>query len=361
MTTLQIAAQERALRRAVAYQPFIRECRDIVDASHHVRIDRAAVETYAAALSVPGFIPGWAEYLTPRNRSLWARTHDFIELAINVSINAGYLYHGEDGTTQKWAIDGSGDAALCATMDKVRAMGAIPGLDLKSPDAVVERLSPVFNTVPFAAQRLQIWQGFANEKTVSALRDLLYSTRSTVRSKQHHFTFDHLKALSEINPLGFGEDPFLKKAALLPILFAGVAHNRIAPGSVTMEPFCAADYRVPQTDHNIGLLRLSDELVARLEAEELMQQSDQAVTDIRASSWVINDMILTRRPDLQAYHLDGEKWFAGRLFDRTEAELKESHRSLRRAFERIGRESGFNEPGFLRRATKPMAVSTMRF
>lgn len=361
MAALEVRAQERALRRASAYLPFVAVCRDIVESSDHVRLDKKAVESYAASLRVPDYVPGWEEYLTPRNRSLWARTHDFVELAVNTSINAGYLYRAPDGTTAKWEIGGSGDAALSVKMDIVRNMGALPGLHLKSPDEVLEKLSPVFNGIPFADLRLQIWQGWADDGAVAALRDLLYSTRPTTRSKQHHFTFDHLKALAEINPLGFGEDPFLKKAALLPILFAGVAHHKIAPGSVTMEPFCAADYRVPQTDHNIGLLRLSDELVERLEAEALMPQSDPMVTDIRASSWVINDMILRQRPDLQSYHLDGEKWFAGRLFDKPVDALKESHRHARHALEKIGGESGFNEKGFTRKATKPMAVQTMRF
>lgn len=361
MVSIDTSVHEQALRQATAYRPFVAVCRDIVKSSNHVRIDKGAVEAYAASLRVPDYIPCWGEYLTPRNKSIWARTHDFIELAINVSINAGYLYRASDGATAKWELDGSGAAALRAKMDVVRNMGALPGLQLKTPDAVVERLSPVFNGVPFADLRLQIWQGFAGKKPVSALRDLLYSTRRTVGAKQHHFTFDHLKALAEINPVGFGEDPFLKKAALLPILFAGVAHNKIMPGSVTMEPFCVADYRVPQTDHNIGLLRMSDELIARLDAGELMHQSDPMVTDIRASSWVINDMILNLRPDIQPYHIDGEKWFAGRLFDRPVELLKDSHRAIRHTLEKIGCESGFSEKGFVRKAKKPMSVQTMRF
>lgn len=358
---LVTSSYERALRRATCYSEFMRVCHDIVETSDHVRIDRKAVDTYAASLSVPNFINGWDDYVTPRNKSLWSRSHDFVELAVNTSVNAGYLYRSADGKTAKWELNGSGAAMLVAKMNEVRNMGALPAIHLKTPDEVCARLSDVFNGAPFAQERLAIWGELAQPRVISGLRELLYSTREHTKGKQHHFSFDHIKGLADMCPAGFGEDPFLKKAALLPILYAGLAHNKIAPGSVTMDPVCAADYRLPQTDHNIGLLRLSDDLVDRLDKEELMHQGDRAVMDMRAATWVINDLTLASRPDLQSYYLDGDKWFAGRLFDKPIDALDEKKQKIRKGLESISQNSGFDEPGFNRKASKPMAVYTMRF
>jgi hypothetical protein len=361
MRDLQTARYESALRSALSYNRFIRICRDIVDSSSFVRIDKKAVDAYAASLRVPDYVPGWDDYVTPRNKSLWARTDDFIELAASTVINAGYFYRGDDGSTQKWELNGSGSAALMERMAIARARNAIPAVHLKDPAEIDARLSDLFNGASFADRRYAIWAEMATPKVAQGLRDILYRTRKTTRSKEHHFTFDHIRALADLMPQGFGEDPFLKKAALLPILFAGLAHNKIGPNSVTMEKFCAADYRVPQTDHNIGLLRLHDDVISCVESQNLLHESSAMVTDIRASSWVINDMILTTRPDLQAHHLDGEKWFAGRLFDKPMDQLDEKKQKLRAIFEKIGQESGFNEKAFMRKANLSIAVPTMRF
>lgn len=361
MSRTTVAAYEYQLRTTTCLRDFMAVCQDIVDTSEHVRINRKAVDAYAATLRVPDFIPDWKDYLTPRDKRIWSLTADFIELAANTSINAGYLYQDANGRTAKWEVGGSGAAALGARMDAVRNMGALPALDLKSPEAVYESLRPVFGDTPFAERRLSIWAELARPHVAAGLRDLLYSTRPAVRAKQHHFSFDHLRALGVLSPQGFGEDPFLKKAALLPILFAGVAHHKAGPGSVTMDPFCAADYRVPQTDHNIGLVRFSDALVARLNAEEMMAENDRMVMDVRASSWVITAQTLSARPDIQAHHLDGEKWFAGRLFDKAPGDLDPKKLKIRTSLESIGHESGFYARGFMQRATKPMAVASMRF
>jgi hypothetical protein len=148
---------------------------------------------------------------------------------------------------------------------------------------------------------------------------------------------------------------------LLPILYAGLAHNKIAPDSVTTDAIVAADYRVPQTDHNMGLLRFSDALVDRLDSGELMGEDDPMVAEIRATTWVLNVDTLALRPDLQSHHLDGEKWFAGRLFDKPFEKLDEKKQRMRQRLEAFGQSSGFQEDGFMRRSGKAMAVASMRF
>lgn len=209
------------LRQATTRKDFVAACAHYFDTGYHVKIDSKAVDAYARSLRVPSFIPGWDDYLSKRNKSLWSRTDDFIELAVSTSINAGYLYKDAEGKTAKWEVNGSGAQALVGKMNDVRAMQALPALHLKTPEAVNARLSDIFNTVPHGAERLLIWAELAQPKVREGLRDILYSTRSNPRSKQHHFGFDHIRALADLCPHGFGDDPFLKKAMLLPMLFAG--------------------------------------------------------------------------------------------------------------------------------------------
>lgn len=184
----------------------------------------------------------------------------------------------------------------------------------------------------------------------------------------YHIDFKNLKQVAKISPDGFAEDPFLKKAALLPIMFAGYAG---AEGvDVELDTIIPADYRVPQTWHNIGILRLSDEFVKQVEEGRLFDENDAMVTELRAATVLAGEEIVSRaKPRLladenflyQIHHVDGEAWFAGRLFDKAPEELDDKKRAIRDSFEKIGQESGFSEPGFMKRTQKPMNVSTMRF
>jgi hypothetical protein len=62
------------------------------------------------------------------------------------------------------------------------------------------------------------------------------------------------------------------------------------------------------------------------------------------------------------HHLDGEKWFVGRLFDKPMDQLDEKKQRLRTLFEKIGQESGFSEKAFMRsKAGLSIAVPTMWF
>jgi hypothetical protein len=358
-----VARFERALRNAKTKKDFVDACRSYT--TPDVMVDKKALNNYASNIYKPSFIPAWDEYTKPGQTI----EKDFLELAASTCINAGYLYSDANGNTQKWEIDGSGAAALLAKMDEVRNISAIPGIDILDPAKLKNTLSNTFNNIPFENERLEIWEelasiaGSAKVSTVLDMAKILNMIGAADKDKKsvYHFDFESLRDLASALPKGFGADPYLKKAALLPILFAGRAHNKVSEDSVTMDIIIPSDYRVPQTLHNIGVLRFSDNLVDTLDSGTLLDEDDHYVAQIRAKTIVAVEDILALRNDLQMHHVDGELWFAGRLFDTDSSKLDEKKTKIKDGLEAIKTSSSFKKKGFTKNTKQPMNVSTMRF
>jgi hypothetical protein len=358
MTNIQ--SFEDQLRAAPTKEAFLATCRSLE--TPDVMIDREALSLYAANLYKPKVIGDWKDYLTPDNKNLLI---DFVELAVSTVQQGGYLYTGQDGTIQKWEIDGSGAKALLSKMDEVRNAKALPYIDLQDAIAVRATLRDTFNGTPYGRERLELWAELGRAAYPDTLKEIFADSVSAAsaagKNTRYHFDFNSLKKLAEYFPKGLGEDPFMKKAALLPILFAGVAHNKQAPDSVSLDIIAPADYRAPQTLHNIGILRYSDRLVEALESKALLDEGDSFVTQIRAQNVIAVEEILSARPDLQMHHIDGELWFAGRLFDVPTESLDEKKQKMKSGLEKPRTQSSFAQPGFGRTTGQPMNVATLRF
>lgn len=373
-------ASVRALRAAATFDAFLAACEDIVRSARHVAIDDAALGAYADSLRKPAFIPAWEDYLSDRviDRGNGAYIADkdarlkaaLFELAQNCSVNAGYTYPGADGVTRKWERGGSGAAALQDTLKNLWAHAAVPGVTQTDADIARAVMRPLLSHVPekaFREERLRILSAFADAHSAGYLDYALSRARQTDGSLR----FDYRTALflGESNPRGFQEDPFRKKLMLLPVMFASYAHSEGV--KVALDIPVPADYRVPQTLHNIGVLRLSPPIVRGIENGKLFGEDHDAVTELRAASVVAVERILQRARTrlaaehpgfrLEVNHLDADLWFAGRLFDKAPAELDEKKQKIRAGLEAIGKSSGFSKPGFTARTDKAINVYTMRF
>ncbi len=311
---------------------------------HHsgIKIDKESLENYARQIVLPKFIPDWKDYLHPESCNLDI-SEAFFDLAVNASQNAGYYYE-RDGVMQKWEKEGSGAAALVELHQEFYAQGIMPRLTFYADLQALEK--EVFvRDLPFAEIRTKIYQEFANVCKAKSL-ETEFNTQCKAKDKDaYHFSFESIVRIAQIFSNGFGEDPFLKKAFLLPILFAGYAHAKGI--EVTMDTCAPADYRLPQTLNNIGILRLSDDLIDRIEAKTLTPEDVDA---IRAATVVAVNVIRELRPDLQMHHIDGELWFAGR-----------KNNSLDQFWNTIGAQSNFKQDGFTNRTYEPMQFKTMRF
>ena len=373
-------ASVRALRGAATYDAFLRACETIVKNARHVRIDDAALDAYADSVRKPAFIPAWEDYLSDRiidrGNGQYIKDKDarlkaaLFELAQNCSVNAGYTYAGDDGVTRKWERGGSGAAALQDTLKKLWAHAAVPGVTQTDADIASAVMRPLLADVPekaFREERISILSAFADAHSAGYLDYALNRARQPDGSLR--FDYRTTLFLGESNPRGFQEDPFRKKLMLLPVMFASYAHSEGV--AVELDIPVPADYRVPQTLHNIGVLRLSPHLVGGIEKGKLFGEDHDAVTELRAASVIAVERILQRARTrlatahpgfrLEVNHLDADLWFAGRLFDKAAHELDEKKQKIRNGLEAIGQGSGFNKPGFTARTDRAINVYTMRF
>ncbi|MGZ9108935.1 MAG: queuosine salvage family protein [Micavibrio sp.] len=346
---------ETLLRAAPSKGVFLDTCRQ--RRTPDVIIEYASLRAYAATLKPLPSADIWGAYLG-RNRLLKT---DFKELAVSTVQQGGYLYE-ESGAVKCWSVGKDEIRALLDKVDSARDQHLLPGVQQKNPRRVIRDLGDHFADAPFAAARLDLWAELAepdNQRKLSAVFER--AKKGTGKDRRYHFDFASLKGLAEALPKGLGDDPFLKKASLLCILFAGVAAAKKRPVPVTLDLIVPADWRDPQTLHNAGALRYSDALVERLNAGALLAENDPFVTQIRAATVVAGHDILNYRRDLTLQDVDGALWLAGRLFDGPASGLSPADAEARAALEAIGKRSPFSAKGFQQIATRAMNVSTMRF
>jgi len=351
---MDIPSFERDLRQATSKKDFLDACAALP--SPDVRIDPDSLSRFIEALPQPAAPYSWDPYLSTGK----GLQHDFIELAISTVQQGGYLYEDNAGLVRMWQADGSEVKALLNVMDRVRNMGALPALHLRDRAVARKTLRYVFDKAPFARERMTLWTEMAGPDIAAKLITVLDQCFNPAKG-QWHFGFGDIKTLAKILPKGLGEDPFLKKASLLPILFAGVAHHKYAPDCVTLDIISPADWRNPQTFHGAGVLRYSDEAVRILNSNILLPERHPLVAQIRAKTHLVMEEILQRQRAMQMQHLDGYVWMTGRLFDVPLDNLAGKDRDARCQVESIRAASDFDIPGFCRVAHRPMNVKTMRF
>lgn len=370
----------RALRHVQTTREFVNLCAQIIEHSPLVKIDEKALNNYADSLRKPAFLPDWHDYLSDRiiNRNSENYIKDqqermraaMFELAQNCAINGGYIYRGADGKIKKWARDGSGAAALQQSLKTLWAHAAVPGVTKHDPVSARAAMEPLWQDIPeqaFRNERLGLLAAFAEAQAQNFLNYGYGLARRN--TKRFHFDYRTTMIMGESNVLAFHEDPFRKKLLLLPVLFASYAASE--GEDVQLDLPIPADYRVPQTLHNMGVLRLNAALARTIEAGQLFSADDPAVTSLRAASVVAADKILQRvRARLTAEHpgfrfelnhLDADLWQAGRLFDKKPAALDAEKQQRRATLESFGKASNFHDPAFKGRAAKPINVHTLRF
>ena len=322
-----------------------------------VVIDDDALDRYVQTLRPPRGLAPWSEYIG-KNETL---EQDFIELAVSTVQQGGYLYEDPaTGRALKWEINGSGSKALLSKMDQARNAGILPALHIQDPKEARSVLKDFFKDAPFAKERLDLWCEIAAPESVARLKAVFNSAAKNDGS--FSFDFRHTLALRDALPRGL-KDPFLKKAGLIPLLFAGVAASKGV--KVDVDGVLPADYRLPQTGHNVGILRFSQRLVDILEANIVVTDKHPVVAQIRAQIILAGEKILqkqkTKDVGIALPHLDGDFWFAGRLFDSDPATMNNSKRAVREALEACRVESSFKKDGFMQTSAKPINVETLRF
>lgn len=311
------------------HKEFIRNCESILAKSDGISIDEAALDNFATSLKASSFVPDWKEYVSDAaNADPYDPRRAFFELALNIANQSGFIYAEKDGRMltleeagrsenymslqaphpQKWNVDGSGARAMVLKIAEIRAASALPYVDI-GPDEVDAKIGPLLVGVPYAEKRLAIFKEFATQEAWDKVGELL---ATAFDGQKYILNMDFAASLAQAFPESFGNDHFLKKAILLPLIFAGHAghHNVEADtGDLTI----AADYVLPRvlSSKEVGILRLEGFMERLLESEKPMHENSTGVEGLRAAAVVICER-LAEKTGLTPREIDGALWSAGR-------------------------------------------------
>ena len=283
---------------------FLSNSRKTLSKTQDGRINPEKLKAFAMGLKVPGGDAyGWNEYLSAEALKDPVDFHRvFHEMLVITAQNAGYLYRGENGNTEKWAVKNSGAKALLEYFDDLKAKGLLGD----APD--MAQLDASLQDKPLSGVRQKIM----NETLGTAASFNVHKIEAQTMQYSGGYRFDMktVETLSEMFPTAYGEDPFRKKAVLLCLMVAG--HLRSRGVQVDLQDLIVpADYRIPETLNAAGVIEMSDELVSRIEADELFNEDDPAVKAVRAASVVAVEEIC-KQSGLAIDQIDLALWMAAR-------------------------------------------------
>lgn len=292
------------------HRKFVENCRDILAHQSYVSINEAALESFAATLKAQDYIPDWKDYVSAEANSAdhYSFKRAFYEFAMVTAQNGGYIYEDAAGVMQKWQKDGSGAKAMVDKMAEIRAAGALPYFDIDAA-RVESSIAPLLAGVPFAEKRLKIFREFADPQTYKKVEKLL---DSAFDGASYKIDMAFVAKLAAALPESFGDDPFMKKAILAPLMAsANAIHHgiRVDVSDLTI----AADYILPQVLNAdaIGVLKFSPALRKTLESRKKLPENSKKVEALRAAAVVVCDR-LGAVSGLTAQDIDGSLWLAGR-------------------------------------------------
>lgn len=288
--------------------------------STDVRIDYECLDAFVAYLNSKApsewanGLPNWDNYLSASaksgkyNEGYYVR-QALMEFVLSTAQNAGYTDSSPDGTTRKWGIKGSGSKGWIQLYNAMMEDGVLNFIS--TPEEIATNIRPYFegqkgpeelrgSPIPCIEERIAIYQELLRHKTEKVIKQVEISAHQPDGS--YRFTYDNcVKPLAEAFPKAFGADPLLKKACLVPILLAANAKSHGV--QVTADVPLPADYRVPQTYHNWGILEFSPQLVGQINSNTLLDQNDPKVLAVRAAAVQVGE-ILKARTGLPAEVLD---------------------------------------------------------
>ena len=180
----------------------------------------------------------------------------------------------------------------------------------------------MLSNVPFSKERFAIFEETCTVDAANAIQQLEKLSKG---DNGYAFDMNSVEFLAEKFPKAYGDDPYRKKAVLLLLMVAG--HLRSRGIDVELNDLIVpADYRIPETLNAAGVIKMSDDMVRRIEAGELFDQNDKAVTELRAASIkAVNE--ICRLSGLNIDQVDLALWMASH--DGTLERLKNESKDIK--------------------------------
>jgi hypothetical protein len=307
----------------------------VIPLCRHVRIDEARLAEVCARISPDELtLPAW-------DFPVFIREDDDTLAGQILLFNAiNFCYWGEP----RWEVEFTGewwDGAL-AMLDAIRRAWAegIPLLDgahlARLSEAEFDHILRGRGRLHLMPERLAVWrevgdslvEGFDGRFTnliAAAQGDAL----SLVRLLIERFpSFDDIRTLQD-RPIRFYKRAQLAAAQLYEA-FGGRSWGDL---SRTDRLTVFADYKLPQVLRRMGILVYDADLAATVDSQTLIPAGDRREVEIRAATvWaseLMRRVLVPRRPEVTALHLDYWLWYAGR--DQGPG-IKPYHRTLTTAY-----------------------------
>ncbi len=275
-------------------------CAEVAAASYQVRIDDAALTSYAAALPVPGGAgAGAPRAAEPTERAALILCLDAINFGSGwfptLRKRPGKSGYGTvaAGLHDRMERDGvwpPGRLAEIGATEVAEMLGQQPDHELMALYAAALREAGQRITADFAGD----WLGVVRAAEGSAVALVEYMA-----------TWPGWRDVSIYRGL---EVPFFKRAQ---ILAADLARAGVADFPDLRRLTMFADNLVPHVLRRDGVLRFAPSLIERIEAGELLEHGSTEEVEIRACALHAVEQIIERRPDLAAYRVDELLWTRG--------------------------------------------------
>lgn len=297
------------LNKASTTIEFITQMKEVIKDSDWVQIDNKQLANVAGSFKEAPKLLDWKGYISDEvfNASSPDLNRAMFELVLNIANQSGFIVETPDGKAKKWEINGSGARAMVGVIANMRDQGLLPGINIKNPDEVSEKIGPLIKDVPYKDNRIAIFEEYTGIQAYNKISTILEEARTGDHS--YKFNFDTVKKLAQAFPNSFGNDPFYKKASLVLIAMAGFARPRGT--EVQLDIPVASDYRLPQTLEALGILHFSPKLEKALEEGQCFHEDHPIVQHLRAASVVVSDEI-SKQTGFDSAAIDGLLWGASR-------------------------------------------------
>lgn len=280
----------------------IAAAREMLDGSPHVRLHPERLDAFvplAAATRPCSF--EW--YLSDKAKQECMFTA-FLEFAFNSALNGGYFAVDEaTNTIRQWEKKGSGSQALLEWIQELDAAQLVPGRHLvdTTDERVLDAFRKRFAGQPHAEKRIEIAAQFIQSSHIDDLFNILEDARSG-HGSGWCFDLAAVDRLVNLFPLGFGDDPFRKKAILTFMEIA--AYLQVRNECVIYDLPIPSDYQIPRILAWKGAIEVSDAFADELKrTDRLIDVTSEAVTHFRAAA-IVSARQIARMADVPDYIVD---------------------------------------------------------
>jgi len=267
------------------------KCTDIINKSWDVSITPVRYSQFDEAFAESPTPVSMDFYLSDPEAS---REQVFAEFIVASALNGGYWYD-TDPVTQ-WEVGGSGSRALEGWIKKLYKNNLHPYHNEDSEE-IIRGLNQGIFKQPNPERRTGILYELAHK--------LRYVSKSCLErfpyDNKFNFNYSDISYLAKALPNSFGEDPFLKKACLVFLMFAGWLSARDVP--VASDLPIPTDYQMPRIFEYEGAIDISNEFRNKLNSGKIIDVTSPEVEAFRAAGILVAHG-LAERYGLDDYQID---------------------------------------------------------